>query len=93
MRELFGKGNTKEVKDLAYCMFRNTLITLGMVGISLGSVFKNKQYKPLFYFTAIAFSGDLVNGYCVACRKEVKYFMEGRSVVLNKVDEDSNQSS
>ena len=45
MRELFSKGNATEAKDLAYCMFRNTLITLGMVGISLGSVFKNKQYK------------------------------------------------
>lgn len=85
------KGTSSEAKDLAYCMFRNTLITLGMVGISLSSVFKNKQYKPLFYFTAIAFSGDMVNGYCVACRKEVKHLIEGRSVHLSKLEQNMDQ--
>jgi ABC-type transporter Mla maintaining outer membrane lipid asymmetry permease subunit MlaE len=90
MPGIFGsKGGAAETKDLAYCMFRNTLITLAMVGISLGSVMKNKQYKPLFYFTAIAFSGDMVNGYCVACRKEVKHFMEGREVQIHKIKDDS----
>ena len=64
-------------KHVGKCMFGNTLITVGMVAVALGFVVKNKKYKPLMYFSALALSGDLVSGYCINCRSEIQEFKDG----------------
>ena len=64
-------GNSK---SLGYCMLRNTALTVGMVAIVAGTVARNKQLKPLVYFSVLALGGDLINGYCVTCRNEVRDF-------------------
>ena len=70
-------------KHVGKCMFGNTLITVGMVAVALGFTYigfvvKNKKYKPLMYFSALALSGDLVSGYCINCRSEIQEFKDAK---------------
>ena len=61
-------------KSLSYCMVRSAAITIGMVVVAAGTVAKNKNLKPLAYFSVVALGGDLINGYCITCRNEVRDF-------------------
>jgi hypothetical protein len=66
-------------KYAAGCLFQNTIITLGIVGLGLGVMTKYKSFrklKPLMLFGGICITGDLIHGYCITCRTEVNSFWE-----------------
>jgi hypothetical protein len=82
-KEQYKDKSIYNLKNLGYCLLRNSLVTLGIVGVALGTVAKNKKYTPLLLFSAFAFTGDFVMGYCVACRQEVRDFWEAKKVYDN----------
>lgn len=79
-----------QAQTVGTCMLRNSLITFGMVAVALGFVVKNKKYKPLIYFSALAISGDLVSGYCINCRTEIQEFKNAKQAYEKLLRDEEN---